>query len=193
MNYTLVNAPATEPVSSTEAKAFLRVTGTDEDTLITTLISTARQIVEKATGRALITQTWRLTMDAFPDSDRISLERWPVATVASLKYYPADGSAQVTWTASGNYLVNADSGILSLVNGVSWPSTIRRPDAVQIEFTAGAANAAAVAEELKHSVLLVISHLYENRAAVSMAGAPNEIPYSLRHLLESQRVGGWCA
>lgn len=65
--HNLITAPAIEPVTLTQAKAHLRVDFADDDTLITTLIIVARQAVEEFLGRALITQTWQVFYDKFPD------------------------------------------------------------------------------------------------------------------------------
>ena len=79
-----------------------------------------------------------------------------------------------------------------LKSDTDWPDIYDRPDAVEVNFTAGYADAASVPKILRHAVLLLISHLYENRAAVSN-GQVTEIPYTVKHLLESHRVGGWIA
>ncbi len=53
---------ATEPVSSTEAKLFCKVTGSAEDTLFVILIKSAREALEKYTsssfGEKTIHATW---------------------------------------------------------------------------------------------------------------------------------------
>ena len=77
----LLSGPAEEPVALAEAKAWLRVDGDDEDGLIATLVTAARVHVESVTGRALVTQSWRLVLDAWP-ADR--MVRLPVAPLQSL-------------------------------------------------------------------------------------------------------------
>lgn len=66
MNFVLerVTQPGIEPVSLTEAKQQCRVDSdiTADDDLITSLIVVAREWVEDYSGRALIDQTWRLTV-----------------------------------------------------------------------------------------------------------------------------------
>lgn len=64
----LVTAPGSEPITLAEAKLHLRVETamTDDDTLISALIVSARQAAETITRRALITQTWKLALDQFP-------------------------------------------------------------------------------------------------------------------------------
>ena len=59
-------APYAEPVHLDDAKLHLRVEVTDDDALIRTLIVAARNHAEIFTGRALVTQTWDLKLDAFP-------------------------------------------------------------------------------------------------------------------------------
>lgn len=51
-------APAEEPVTLAEAKAHLRVSGTDEDAYIDALVKAARGRAESLTRRQLITATY---------------------------------------------------------------------------------------------------------------------------------------
>jgi uncharacterized phiE125 gp8 family phage protein len=194
-----VTDAATEPVTLAEASAFLRVDSTDDEALITTLIITARQMVEDFTGRALISQTWKLVQSEWPSgcSDQgrmMELERSPLISVETVKYYPASGAAQAT-LASDAYLVltGPAPGIVYLKSDQDWPDIYDRPDAVEVNFTAGHANAAAVPRPLYHAVLLLIAHLYELRGPVNVGNIVTEIPYTIKHLLESHRVGGWVA
>jgi uncharacterized phiE125 gp8 family phage protein len=62
----LVTAPAGEPITLLEAKQHLRVDVDDDDALIGSLITAARQAAETLTGRQLMTARWRLVLDAFP-------------------------------------------------------------------------------------------------------------------------------
>ena len=58
MTVVLTTAPAVEPISLAEAKAHLRLDASDEDALLTALITAARMFVERTLGVALITQSW---------------------------------------------------------------------------------------------------------------------------------------
>jgi uncharacterized phiE125 gp8 family phage protein len=60
MSAILLTAPAVEPVSLDEARAFLRVEHSDDDEVIAALTAGARIHVEAATRRGLIMQSWRL-------------------------------------------------------------------------------------------------------------------------------------
>jgi len=80
MSSLLLTAPAIEPLSLAEAKAFLRVETSDDDDVIGALIAGARIHVEAQTRRALITQSWRLAIDAWPDDGRLIVLPAPLQT-----------------------------------------------------------------------------------------------------------------
>lgn len=69
MGLSLVTAPARDPVSVDEVKTHCRITQDLEDGLIAGYILAARQHIETWTRRALMTQSWRLTIDY----------AWPIA------------------------------------------------------------------------------------------------------------------
>jgi len=68
MNPILITAPLIEPVTLAEAKVHLKIDHADEDTYISSLISSARRFCEKYTRGALIEQTWKWTLDRWPGS-----------------------------------------------------------------------------------------------------------------------------
>ena len=55
-----ITAPASEPVTLAEAKLYLRVDGTSEDSLISDLIVAARLSEETWLKLSLITHSWKL-------------------------------------------------------------------------------------------------------------------------------------
>jgi uncharacterized phiE125 gp8 family phage protein len=196
-----------EPVTLAEAQAFLRVDSDDDAALIETLITTARQVVEDFTGRALISQEWQLVVSEWPSycsalrqimsveqQRTIVLDRSPLISVETLKYYPASGAAQATLSSTTYHVMTGPTpGLVILKSTEDWPDIFDRPDAVEVNFTAGYADADAVPKPLRQCVLLLLSHLYENRGAINIGNIVNELPFSLKFLLEAQRVGGHIA
>lgn len=166
-SFAIVTAPAIEPVSVAEAKSHLRVDSTDDDALIVGLITAARQWAERVTGRALITQTWRCKLDAFPALDEIIELRWPpLASVTSIAYADVNGDSQ-TWSAS-YYTVHTDRtpGGISLAYGADWPVTRFQRDAVTITYVAGyGATANFVPAPILAAMKLQIGSMYANREA----------------------------
>src|ERR1051325_11329554 len=104
MALTLSTAPTVEPVSLDEAKGQVRVELDfhSDDALILGLIAAARRLAEVFCGRAFLTQTWDLTLDAFPSGwgprwpatlggrDAIRLPRPPLQSVSYVKYVDTD-------------------------------------------------------------------------------------------------------
>ena len=190
----LITAPATEPVSTSEAKSHLRVDTTADDTLIGTLITAARQHVENHLRRALITQTWELVMDAFPAGDVIRLPRPPLVSVTSIKYTDVAGSESTFSSAA--YVVDTDStkGRVVLKSGESWPSdTLAAANGVRVRYVAGYGAASAVPHPIRQAVLLLIGTLYENRESVLVAQGVTvaQLPFGVEALLMPYRIFGW--
>lgn len=186
MGIRLITPPADEPISLIDGKVHCRVDGTDDDVLITSLIAAARRMAEQTTGRALVTQQWEVTLDAFP-SGIIALPLPPLVSVQSIKYVDAAGALQTL--ASGAYTVHT-SGIVGRVAAAydtTWPDTRAQPDAVTIAFTAGYGVATSVPQEIRQWMLLQIAHWYAVRESVNVGNIVNELPF-VGALLDPYRI-----
>lgn len=188
MTLKLITAPATEPVSLTEAKLHIRVDNNADDTLITNLIKVAREFCEAWQRRAYVTQTWELYLQRFPSLREIVIPLSPLQSVTSLTYYDEDDMPD-TFTGFDEDLVR-EPGRIYLQHDESWPSVTLRPvNGVVIRFKAGYGNAASVPMTIKQAILLLIGHLYENREAVDTSGKNAiEIPLAMRALLNQNKV-----
>jgi uncharacterized phiE125 gp8 family phage protein len=92
----LLSGPAVEPVTLAEAKLFLRVEHDDDDDLIAPLVAGSRIHVESQTRRALISQIWRLTRDAWPESGRLFLLPVPVVSLLAARIYKDNTTTQIS-------------------------------------------------------------------------------------------------
>ena len=195
LNLTLITAPATEPITASEAKAHLRVTAFTEDSLITALIVAARQFVEEETGRALITQTWERRLDGWPAWVR--LPRPPALAITSVKYVDEDGvEATLANTAYALY-TGTDPAHLVFDTDELPTVTLADYEGVRIRYTAGYGAAAAVPQAIKQAMYLLIGHWYLNREAVAATGqraSMSEVPMAVEALLAPYRLmwmGDW--
>lgn len=130
--------PTREPVSLALAKSHLRVDVTDDDNLISGLISAARRWCEGYQNRAYLEQTWYLWLDDFPSEDYIEIPLPPLQSISSIKYYGTDDT-EYTVTAT-DYIVDTSSfvGRAALAYSKLWPTTTLRPaKGVCIEFVCG--------------------------------------------------------
>ena len=144
----LIAGPGEEPVSLAEAKLWCRIDGTDDDALVSARIGAARLHVEAATGRALVTQSWRLVL-ACPKGRVVPL---PVLPVSAVTAATADDVA-ITVELLGDAVLLPGEGYRTLT----------------IDYTAGYGAAADVPADLKQAVLLLVGYWYENRDALTAA------------------------
>lgn len=190
MTAKLVTGPAKEVLTTAEAKGHLRVDVSDDDAYIDGLVSATRIYFEDVVNRALITQTWRLNLEAWPDDDEILIPRAPLQSVTSVVYKDQDGNA-TTW-ASSNYIVDSDSepGRVVLAYGGMWPSVTLYPvNPIMITFVAGYGDDASdVPAQMKQCLKLLIGHWYENREPVVIGHQPNNIPFTIESLIWLNRV-----
>lgn len=156
-------APATTPVSLTDAKSHLRVDSSDEDDLITRLITAATDYVQADLGQQLVTATRRLKMDVWPSGDYFVLDYPPLLTVTSIVYVDAAGDDQ-TWSSS-YYDVDTDykPGRVRLAYNQTWPVIRDTHNAITVTYTCGYGAAAAVPENIISAILLLVGGWFENR------------------------------
>jgi uncharacterized phiE125 gp8 family phage protein len=174
MRLELIAGPGTEPITLPEAKAHLRVDSSEQDALIVLYIAAAREMVEQATGRALLPQDWELHLDAFPSSGPIFLPRPPLISILSVS--TADAAGDLTEIDAAGYQVARSSGPTALQSsllpaaGGSWPSTISgAADAVRIRYRAGYPSVSAVPRMLAAAILLIVADLYATREPYTLA------------------------
>jgi hypothetical protein len=181
--HALVTPPAIEPVTVNELKAELKHPGgSDEDASLALYISAAREYCEELTGLALITQTWRMTLDRWPSdfdpwwdgvrdgaigslsdasrSAQIELPRYPLTTVTSVAFdgNPADIGA--------TFIVDTQQrpGRLVLKFGATLPPYLESANAIQITYTAGyGAASSSVPAALRLAILQMAAYHYTHR------------------------------
>jgi uncharacterized phiE125 gp8 family phage protein len=179
-------APSVEPLSLTEAKLYLKVDHTEDNTIITALIKAAREMAEHYTLRSFITTVWDAAFDEFPDV--IELYGCPVNSITSITYYSDAGV--LTTLSSTVYLLDSIStpARVSLASGQSWPATDERKAGIVVRYSSGyGATSAYVPETIRTALLLIVGHLYENRQDV-VTGTVAKLPHGSEYLLDKYRV-----
>lgn len=159
----LITPATTFPVTLEEAKLHCKVDTNADDALISALITAAAEMAEQETGRAIMPQSWELTLDAFPDA--FELTRVPAVSVTSLKYYDATGTQQTLSNAFYTLDNSDDNGLAYVVPayGETWPGSRAQINAVALRYLAGYADAASVPESIKSWIKLQVGAMYENR------------------------------
>jgi uncharacterized phiE125 gp8 family phage protein len=184
----LLTAPAVEPLTLAEAKAFLRVAHDDDDAVVTALIAAARAHVETATRRALIAQTWRLVRDAWPTDGRVAVTPAPLIDVVAARLRDEHGAAHALDVDAFSFVAGAVPAVLRFAPW-SLPAPGVAANGIEIDVTIGhGASATAVPAPLIQAVRLLVAHWYEHRGIVvnGQPGAP--LPQTIRALLAPFRA-----
>jgi len=135
MNSRLITPPASLAVSLHLARAAARVDGNDMDDEISLAVRGITEEAEHSTGRAFISQTWRVTMNAFEPA--IKLPYAPLQSVVHVKFYDAAGQQQTL--DPQDYIADLESepGYVVPAPGKAWPATGARIHAVEVQYVCG--------------------------------------------------------
>jgi uncharacterized phiE125 gp8 family phage protein len=189
MSLILTSGPATEPVTLADAKAHLRVDGSAEDTLISSLIVASRLHVEAGAGLALVTQSWSWFRDAWPPGPILRLPLRPILSITAARLYDAGGNAAPLDPAT--YLLDAD-GIpprLVRIGAAPWPVPGRIANGIEIAFTAGYGETPeAVPAPIRQAILLLVAHWYEHRSPLEPGAPAAPLPDMVSDLLAPYRA-----
>lgn len=135
-SYKLISSPAIEPLTLAEAKRHLNIADAETywDSLIASLIISARQTVENITWRGIITQTWRKYLDHSEVVENIEIGKGPLISINSIAYINSSG-ATVTLSPS-NYTTDLISEP-ARIQITDLPTTKDTMNACYIDFTIG--------------------------------------------------------
>ena len=184
----LIDSPATTPISLAEAKQQMRIESSDDDAYITRLIAAAIAYTDArgALGRAMITQKWAQSF--YEHESRVYLKIVPANSLTAVKYYDTSNVLQTATTADYMLVADDDWAYVEPVSGKTWPSTYNRTNAIRLEFEAGYGAAASdVPQQVRHALLLLVAHWYENREETSDK-PPQSIPFGFEMLLNTERT-----
>lgn len=160
--------PLELPITLADAKEFLRVDHSDEDSIITSAIGAAVDYCEAELGLALMDQTITVKLDAFPSVDYIYLPMSNLLSVVSISYTDQNGDAQ-TYTDYTADTYNTPGRIVN--NLLVWPQTKDVANAVTIVYRAGfkeydTGETVPVPRGIRQAMMMLITHFYDNRNAV---------------------------
>jgi uncharacterized phiE125 gp8 family phage protein len=180
-------APSGSVVSVDEVKAQSRVELDAEDLLIERLIAAATQQIDGpyGIGVCMQTQTWELARDCFPLFFKLPL--YPVQSVDSITYIDQAGAEQTLDSSVYRVDTHSNPARITLEWNQTWPTARLISNSVKVTFTAGYNNVPA---DLKHALILLVAHWYENREPVNVGNIVNSFPFAVESILDRYRVPG---
>lgn len=189
----VVTKPATLAVSLSDMKDYLRVDGTDDDSLITSFIESATDVVKQYLRRSLITETLELTMDGFGEAQEDPLLRLgsgvhtgsyvyltgrgnefdlpflPIQSVTYIKTFDRDNTESTF--DSAKYELDETGGRVYLNEGETWPDNLRHRESVKVRYVAGYGDASTdLPSPIIQAIKLYVGKMYDCREACEMPG-----------------------
>lgn len=186
MSLILISGPAIEPVSLAEARQWLKLDTHEEDDLVGALITSARLIVESLTRRMLMTQTWRITLDAWPKGQKVEIPFAPFRSLNAIRVYDLAGSAQIV-PFSQFFLDAAPDGARVIFTG-DRPTPGRNASGIEIDIVVGYGDAPdSTPAPLRQAIRLLVSRWFENRGDALAVPAQDAVPAPVAALLAPYR------
>mgnify|MGYP000470955644 CR=1 FL=1 len=189
IKYKVITPPSQEPVTLAEAKNWLKVEHSEDDSLISALIQATREAVERYTGQSLFTAVIEQAYDGFPVSDihnpfaGFTLAWSPVQSVDSITYRLETGGEEML--AADRYTLDnyaKPSQVMPKYNSF-WPSAYYHVNSVKIRYTVGRSDVADIPEVFKTAIKMTLADYYDKRQ-----DSVRNLPSQAEWLLDKYRV-----
>ena len=184
------------PITLEEIKDHLQIergeTGSDE--VLKGLRAASVEMAQNITGRKLMSQKWDVYFDDWPAGNDIELPFSPLVSVAATGITYTGSTSNTMTLGSTSWAVDTVSEpprivIDNTVNG--WPTDeLHYNNPIRIVGTYGYSASSDIPQSLKHAMLLMIGHWYENReeTITGVGLSMQEIPLGAQSLLEMYRT-----
>tara|TARA_R100000808_G_scaffold24227_1_gene55278 strand:- start:2097 stop:2675 length:579 start_codon:yes stop_codon:yes gene_type:complete len=183
-----VDTAATTPIFTTaEAKDFLKVDTTADDTIIDNLVAAATESCQIYTNQYFINTVVTQYSDNWKEF--YSLYKSPVSSITHIKYYDKDDSLQTL--AASNYILDDtyEPARIGIAVDGELPNVADRINAVQVKYTVGYGTASTdVPEGIRTAIILTVGNWYENRQSVITGRTATELPLSSQYLLDQFKI-----
>lgn len=172
-----------EVISTADLKAFLRVTHSDEDTLIEAIREAAIRYVENFCNVRIGDRTAVFYFNSFPD--RVELPVGPINSITSVAYATSDSTTATM--SSSDYYVTAGRDPL-MIGFKNIPSTFSDTyKKLQVTVDLGYAEA-SVPAAMVHAIKLLVSHMYDQRSPEVIGTITTKLKLGLESLLNPYRI-----
>lgn len=187
----ITEEPVEPPVTRADAKVYLRLDTSAEDSVVDNCIQAAVDYCEKELGLALMDQQITLKLDNFPSGREIFLPMTNLLSVTSLNYTDTAGANQ----SFTDYTVDTYMTPGRIVNNTStWPQTKDVANAITIVYRAGFKSYETgltnpVPTGIRQAMLMLIAHWFDHRNSVFIGAglASDEVALSVSALLQKYR------
>jgi uncharacterized phiE125 gp8 family phage protein len=160
MNNLLITPPTALAVSLEAARRTARVSGTALDAELQGKVEGITEEVEHLTRRALVHQTWSMTLDAFPDG-AIKLPPTRLASVDHVQFYDTTGALRTLDPLDYQVDTKSEPGFVLPAPGRTWPATAAIINAVEVRYVCGyGPDDASVPKAIQDYILGMLENQY---------------------------------
>jgi uncharacterized phiE125 gp8 family phage protein len=190
--YKLLVPPDGEPVAYADCVPQLRVVDPNDQAYVTALITKARREVERRLERQLMTATWRVTYDAFPNE--IQLGKPPIQSVLQIQYIDMSGNLEILDPSWYQVSIRGEDTPARIMPAYAhfWPFTRAQTyDTVMVDFVAGYGDDPVdVPATIQHAILFLVAHWFENRLPLE-SEARQQVPETLDAIIGQESWGAY--
>ena len=151
-----------EPVTVDEARLQCSIAGDHHDPYLRSLITAAREQVEKDAAIACYTGEYKFKKTVWSEYGRdwFELNLKPITAITAITYVDTAGTTQ-TW-ASTEYSLDTFTvvPVVKLAYSEVWPTIRGDINGITVTATAGYATVAAIPQRIKQACLLLVNHWF---------------------------------
>jgi uncharacterized phiE125 gp8 family phage protein len=182
--YVQIAKQSGDVVTLADMKDYLKVSGTDDDTLIQSLIDSAVEMAERFMRRDILTTTYENYRPNFWQD--LTLRRGAFQSVESIEYL-VNNAYDVLDPSNYDVSIGGSFGVVCEIDQV--PSTDYDCNAVKITFKTGFGDdATSVPEAIKTAIKAIVAFMYENRGDCGSCGDGSGIPIQAKVILRSYKI-----
>jgi uncharacterized phiE125 gp8 family phage protein len=177
-------AVASEPITLSEAKSHIRVSNSNEDTMISAMITAAREYCENFCGRSFAQKEVVMFISELGGHNEFDLVQSPVESVDEVLSVAQDGT-ETALTLNGDFfIIGNNKKMIRAANSFSSEAT----DSLKITFTTKDECPTAI----KQAILKLISAMWENRSVSVESGVQSESDlFNVRSILNAYKTRAW--
>lgn len=184
MTHQLITPNNVLELSLVDAKAQLGIDGADLDATVTSWIKGVVAYAEHQTGRVILNQTWRTTLDAFPDV--VSLPFAPCSAITSIKYLDTSGIEQTLSALDYELSTENQKSVIVPAYGKTWPATYNKINSVKIDAVFGYGS--LITDVPSDYKLFILAKLREQFDAATRLERDTVQASFIDHLLDGKKV-----
>ncbi len=191
---TVISVASTgSPITLESIKDHLRIERgeTIYDDELKGLRSAAVEMAQNITGRKLMSQTWKVYLDDWPDKEYVELPYSPLQTVDStgIVYTNSTNDSTTFGSTAWSEDTVSEPGRVVLENDEDWPTDVlHQNNTIEITFDCGYSATSDIPESIIHACKLMIGHWFEQREDTLTGQELKQVPFASEALLAPYRI-----